>query len=850
MPKFNYLRTDSEFPHIGNVDTFKYDNDLDYGRFDYTQMRIQICTVPWDMGEAHIGNRSISGIGNVVHFGTKEKRDAWFAAIPDSECYRFSTKYKKLHNDLYIDVPIPFDMVAKHNYLVVEYSKFANDDSPLQYEGDDGMRKWFWFIREVEFMAPNNTRLHILDDAFQTWIYDVNISGMVLERGHAPMFAMKADRYLSNPIGNNDYLLTEDVNFGDAEQVSHIDALALNAGDMYACIATTANPTAGWGAKSNNSWLVPARSFNNSDGVPSVFVFAVTANNLNSFLANVDSTVPQFKQTIQGVFFASSQLVTTNGSFQFANTTCYYLTAGRKTLDFVDLGKSEFGYPTKYADIAKLYTSPYAHIEITDENGNTDVIKIEDTTGTINLNAAMSLAYPFVTIDSYLTGVGGLASANVTFRNIDARTINLPGRWYDTIKTWDVPIFAVIQQSGVNYDYSTHYERNQRVVDYTTAYDNATASAQTAYDNATASAATNNANATASAATANANENASAATIVDNADVTIDANSQVNGESQLSASRINGLTNSYNTAIRDADNLATQASASASIAADEQQGVLAASTGAMTGAIGAGTSALAGDAVGAVSSLANAAIGANTAFASTSIGAQLTQTGADLASASNTAHTREANQYGLDKVTSENRTSENICDINNDMIEAVADNNSATMIANAGRTLATENANAGRTLATENANAARSLATDNANAARSRNRAISAISNDIAQANINAPMMFGEFSNGDCAATKPIGVFAHIVTQSRSAISSAGDEMLRYGYRFDKQWAFDGNWNVGKYFTYWKLRDFWVSNLNVPDMYMDKLRFFLFGGVTVWRTPEQIGKVTIYDNFS
>ena len=57
-----------------------------------------------------------------------------------------------------------------------------------------------------------------------------------------------------------------------------------------------------------------------------------------------------------------------------------------------------------------------------------------------------------------------------------------------------------------------------------------------------------------------------------------------------------------------------------------------------------------------------------------------------------------------------------------------------------------------------------------------------------------------------------------------------------------------GNWNIGKKFTYWKLKDFWVSNLNVPDMYMDSLRFFLFGGVTVWRNPADIGKVSIYDN--
>ena len=91
-------------------------------------------------------------------------------------------------------------------------------------------------------------------------------------------------------------------------------------------------------------------------------------------------------------------------------------------------------------------------------------------------------------------------------------------------------------------------------------------------------------------------------------------------------------------------------------------------------------------------------------------------------------------------------------------------------------------------------------------------------------------------------------VCANVVTQALGAIARAGDEFLRYGYFYNRQWDFDGDWNIGRYFTYWKLSDFWVRGLNVPDMYVDKLRFFLYGGVTVWRRPEDIGNVSIYDN--
>ena len=801
MPKYNFLPNNkSEFPHIGNVNTYKYDNDLDYGRFNYTQMSLQVCTVPWDMGEAHIGNRTISGIGNVVYFGSKENRDAWFNAIPDDECYRFETKFKELHRDQCIDVPIPFDMCAKHNYLVVEYNKVANDDSPLIYEGNDGLRKWFWFIREVEFLAPNTTRLHILDDAFQTWIYDVNVSGMVLERGHAPMFAMKTDAYLNNPLANNEYLLTEDVNFGEATQVKHIDALALNAGTMYACIATTANPVGNWSNR------VPTDASYTNNGQPSVYVFAVAVSDLNSFLSNITANVPQFKQTVQGVFFASADLITLSSSFTFGGVTCHGVSSTRKTFNLCELNKSLFGYDAKYANIAKLYTSPYAHIEITDENGNVDVIKIEDTTGNIDVSAALSIAYPFITIDAHLMGVGGNADANITYRNIDAHTFNISGQWYETLRSWNVPTFAVVLDPAREYDYSTRFDRAQRVVDYTAAYDNEIASATAAQGN----------------------ENASAATLNANAALTVAANTATTARSNQSANTTSSNTQTYNSGVANADNVLVAGSASSTIAANEQQGNISAASGMAQSAVNAIGAAATGNIAGAVTGVVNGAIGGVATIASTAVANGLTASQAGFTQAGNSAHATASNTKTTWDTNNQTSTASDLTDIQNDLTDGTTANSAATQVANAARTYAAASGNAART----------------------QSAAQSAIDNDIAQAALRAPFVYGSFSNGDGAANKPIALFAHIVTQSKSAISSAGDEMLRYGYHFDKQWDFDGNWNIGRYFTYWKLRDFWVSNLNVPDMYMDKLRFFLFGGVTVWRNPADIGKRTVYENYN
>ena len=779
FPRMN----NGSFPNIDNVNVNQWVNDFDYSRYDYTQMKITLCAVPWDMGEAHVGNRTISGIGNVVYFGSAEKRDEWFANIPDDECLRFETKYKELHRDKFIDVPVPFDIAAKYNYIAVEYELFANDASPVEYENNSGVRKWFWFVREVEFLAPNTTRLHLLDDAFQTWIYDVDISGMVLERGHAPMFEVTADEYLNNPIENAAGLLTPDVNYGSDIIARNSHEFIINDGNMYALVVTTSNPYDGfWGSKTNDNWVTPGKLFSNVQSIPGYYAFALKAENFDDFIFGVNSYYPQFVQTVKAIAFVSDKLLTRGNYFTFANVTCYEVDANYTQNDLIDIEKSDFEYPEKYANIAKLYTYPYSYILLTDENGNETEIHIENTNGHIKVESSLNLVFPWLSVNAHISGIGKSARKNITFRNIDSRNMPIQGNWFETLKTWNIPTFGVYQDAWLNNDYATHYDREQQALAVANQYANVVE---------TAGALTANALLAASANTA--------ATTRSNTMLYLTHAQQV----------------SYNNSIRDADNTASADGVTATTTAAEQQAALAASCGVASGAVGAIGSAATGNVAGAVSSLANALVGGYSTMASTSIGVALTQAQLSVTQSSNNAHTFWANDFDDHKVTATQNTQTDLATYHNNLTTGTAANSAAAQIANGARDQATGNA---------------------------------AITNQIAQAALNAPMEFGAWNSGDTAATRAQGWFANVVTQTDSAIAAAGDEFLRYGYEYERQWAFDGNWNIGKYFTYWKLKDFWVSNLNVPDMYMDKLRFFLFGGVTVWHDPADIGKVTIYDN--
>lgn len=831
MPDFHYLGKKG-FPHADNVDVYDYHNDIDYGRYDYSQMSIQVCSVPWDQGEAHIGQRTISGLGNVVHFGSTEKRDAWFDAIPDTECFRWETKFKELHSDLTLRIPLPFDIATNYNYVRVTYNLFANDESPVQYETDGGMRNWFYFIREARFIAPNTTELLLLDDAWQTWIYSMDITNMILQRGHAPMFATKADAYLANPIANCSNLLSEDINYGDLQKVAKTQATVLNSDDMRAVIVCSSNPTGTWGTKAGNDWKVPASAYYDGAGVPNMYAFAVAVSQLDTFLANADSTTPQFKQSVQCVFFCAAELLSLGSAYTFCGVSCYPVQGGTNPISKAILTrtKADWGYPSRYVDLAKLYTYPYSAFEITDEKGNAELVRIEDTAQALTMDVAANVVFPYINIVGSIQGIGGSASSTLSFRNITSRSFTCAGRWYEHLHSWAVPTLAVVLDAATEYDYSSHFDRIQADNDRATNRTNTTNIA--------------NANYTASATLAYASETIadnSADNVVDNASAQTTANSTVTSEGNSASIADASLANLLAQAIQAWDAGMTRETANNEVEAANASAAVGAAGGVINNVAGGAISGFltagpTGAAAGAIGGLVSGGIGAATSLATNAIAVSATSTQAEAVVSNSQSKLEETQQSNIDRTTRANAGRTNQTNAQNTAITTSAANTSSTMKENA----ATERA---ARLGAADAVRDAQVAAANLTYTNEGNR----IQNGIRQAALGAPMVFGSVSNAELSTTRPMALFVNIVTESDFAIQRAGDEFLRYGYYLDKQWEFDGNWLIGKYFTFWKLRDYWSSN-QIPDRFSDQLRFLLFGGITVWRRPEDIGKVSIYDN--
>lgn len=783
----------SDFPKLDNVNVYKYDNTLDYSRFKPTA-RLKMCNVPW-----------CGDYDNVVKFDDDAARDAWFDAL-EGEVVNLDTMFN-VKPDGASKVPVPVTSAQGYNYLVVDLPRMTSDAQPLAYAAGDRKRRYYYFIQDAQQLSPNSTRLILTLDVWTTYINEMRFDYVLLERGHAPVAASSVADYLANPRDNSAYLLSDDVNTGGEPYVETARAYKnYSAETQRACIATYADLQGDFGTAAAPK--VPAISEPGVSGVLAPRVYSVAVGDLQPFLRKIESNAPWMKSTVLGVFFAPSDLLTQSAPFTLWGISITVLDAVQKIETFMQPGVADFGYPAQAAGFAKLYTYPYAAIRIGDERGQTSTVRIEDLGANgIQLASAVNLVMPYISIDARLLGIAG-ATDSLAFQTIEGRTYSYGGAWGEYLKSWNLPVMQVSQSAASRAAYTTVYSR---------------AHAKLAAENALASSLASN-------ATAYTNVGNSAKNVTDNNTVNTGANTAVTANANdwalTGAAASNqklksdcGADNETSTEMKGVQNEVisiTTANNNASAIANTLGSVV---TGGITGSGADAKSA----AIGGVADLAVSIPTANAAAAisqtSNSLAAVLAQTNA-------IKKTNNAVKFTAETWRIQNNASNTATALRNEASTKVANNNAGVMRTNAGNTKATGDANASRAYAT----------------------AIDAISAGLNQAGVAAPAQFGASANGQSGATAPRALFAQVVTQRECDIMNAASAFARYGYSLMREFSME-RMQVMRHFTYWKCSEVWCSgNGNALESAQGAIKDILIRGVTVWSKPEEIGRVSIYDN--
>lgn len=928
--EFPHLQ-DTKFPNLDNVNTYEYKNIFDYTRW-VPNTKIYLTNVRWN------GDYS-----DVVKFDSDEERDKWFdKKAKDSDCSATITSNTVIVNGI-VKVPMPYDVASQYNYLVVDVPVMTSNDDMIQYETADGYRRWHFFINDFSYGSPSTTTLTLSLDYWTQYINSVGISYMLLERGHAPVAKTDTDKYLENPMNNSKYLLAPDVNYGNDTIARGGKFIPWGNGEKYVCFASVCPPTEldnlgtvtedaayKWSKPTfsddtdvpdetgrwNNEHKVEGYEWgngksyegtktiakNNFDRIGrslnNIAVYAVPGKDAQSFMNDVADKCPMFLNTVKACFIVAEEMLWIRDSVKFLGHTIYYVQGNNdiKDTETVTLTKEMFDIPEKYSRFAKLYTSPYSELEITDNNGKSVTVKVEDT-GNINGRAIASLSYPYLNVRMFLRGIGGVGSDTYVWHDVhdDPEMYMRNCDWYKFCFDFDIPTYELYMDGETawelgNYNRAYSFGRESALRSYYTSNERANNETQNAYDiadktktNADASADTAYNNTINTASAAKTNQYNDAETMDKNHGNSRDCASKITSNTNAMNTSNTSLQNEYQGDITTSDNarqlaLFTHANTlSLQTTTEENQRTTDVATYEAMGSVGSGivngiAKGVSGDVAGGigtvVSSLVDSAVTIGTAAATTNCNSAIQVANQGYNSScygTNSSYNKINNAYSVAynsdvlennvKCATANTDESNTCDSKN------TDNTVSTMKTNADNVYDATSANADNTKGNVKANAKRDRETAKNNAKYSgwanRRAAKRVLLNTQEEAkalgkdarNYN-PVTIGT-SKGDFAPFyhRNLGIQIKVRTQSESAIAQTAAEFARYGYNLNQIVDMDNGLCRMKYFTYWKARDCWIYDVCETNDFAQTFIGMIFkNGVTVWSNPDKIGKVNPYDN--
>ena len=775
---------DTEFPDLASTNVYKYENTYDYDKYKGT-INIKMMNVSW-----------CGDYENTVYFETKELRDKWFRE-QKGLVRELSTMFR-LYSDGTLKVDVPIDEAMDYNYAMIDYGKLPNQnalsDNHIMY----------YFISDMRQASVDATELTLSLDYWTTFINDMDITYVNLVRGHAPMAETTVEEYLSNPIENSEYLLTDDVSYGDFQRVTSTEPIVLNDSDVVLGFLTNGDLSKSW-----TDQVAVTPYYIGSQSLSAIDIWIIDTYDFEGFRDAVDVQCPQFWTTVKGMFLIPRKLLNITTSHQFCGYTVHHTdTNSDKTITAYNITKGKFGYASNIASIAKLYTYPYAAIEVNDFKGNTSLIKIEDTVGSLELHTIMCDMYPFLNIEAYMLGLGGSKRSVVNFQNVYDNTLHIGGRFYDFSTKWSIPVFAV--QLTVEDNWALHREIGANIQNTLTKMQ-----ADVSVENNALQISCNNAN------TTEANAQAAENTAIDN---------KLSGQSTANSNLLTSQ-NATSTANSDIQQASISAgalvkTAGVSASATTNTAYVGAAAGVISGAVeGAMVGGLAGAAAGAFGNAVSAApnmINANINASATTTNASI-NAGATMANAAVGA--------ALTQVNSANTQTYNT----NQNSNAIGANNSRLTVTQDYNNAINTNNNALSAATTKNSSdLAYSMADLILNASKE-------------QVFLNNPPQYGQLTGTPDIISKPLGYTYNIVTQSKNAIRQAAEQFLRYGYMLNMQWNI-GTYNLMPKFTYWKCDEVYCNDNGVFEGAQDMIKSILNRGTTVWNDPSEIGLVSIYQN--
>jgi len=284
--------------------------------------------------------------------------------------------YAKFGKPVRLDVP--FEVAQQYNYIRVT--------NPAQPIPNSSAKAYYYFISEIEYVAPNTTNIYIQLDVWQSFSWDVIFGNCFIEQGHIGIaatntFTDHGREYLTIPEGmdiGNEYQIVDQWqrNIGSARGEADYSILVMSTVDLEADPGTVDNPKLN-SAKGTNMENLP--------GGASLYVFR-DPDQFRIFMAAFSdkpwitqgiisiTAIPDFARFSLQVDYdvatvgGAEMWVINGGTLQ--DSTFYMKTFFRNVI-FNALG-------LRYQNLKKFATYPYSLMELTTYSGTPIVMKPEN----------------------------------------------------------------------------------------------------------------------------------------------------------------------------------------------------------------------------------------------------------------------------------------------------------------------------------------------------------------------------------------------------------------------------------------------------------------------------------------
>ena len=891
--KFGRLH-DTRFPNLDTVDVYAYKNEFDYTRW-VAGTKIKLCNVLWN-----------ADYSDVARFATNIERDRWFDELSDYYTIELDSDRAYVPEQA-IKIPVPYDVAARFNYMVVTIPVLPGSNPPINYENQEvGIRRWYFFVNSIDYRAANSTACRLSLDIWTQYQNDVDIKYLMLERGHAPVAVSDVDKYLANPIENNDYILAPDVTPSDAQIVRTANYIPFGNGIKYVCFASTCpiDELRSMGTVIHNDseytfgsitysdidvrygYQLRVNGFNVGNGdnysalntrtnafgrtqdyIPNgSYMYAIQAASAQAFISKIMSECPVFFRTVLACFMVDADMLTLGTSIMFHGYLLHEC-VGANAITDIELTKEMFAFPDEYKHLAKLYTFPYSEIEITDNIGESISIRIENT-GKITAHKDAMLAYPFLDARIWFDGINGVGSQQYAWVDMNGKSNQkyMPNSdWSKACFDLDIPCYAIYMDGNTAWyldNFNSGLRGNAKRA--LSAYHGAVRSANTARANAVDSNNTMYANTDRDATTLTTNTNNTANCNRSNADLTIAANTTNTNNSNATSSELTTINNNAAELKTTGANIASTVTANIDqivSAAVSKNSVGSAAYGNIVGATMAGVGlgfaaggpagAALGAALGALGTVESAKIGTHYAADSAALLLEGSQASVGVVRSQNNYTVGVSAAAALASTNAENTLRTNTNATNNSAFSGQTDNTNATSRTNAGNTAATMRANSDATRDTGNANAGYTREISVMNAKENLEAGHYAAQYALDDAKMRAPIQVTpERGNYLSQYAGNNGVQFKIKTMPNGDVRQIGDTFMRYGYALNQMWDIEKSGLCPMpHFCYWKAGDIWVDDRKSSNNLVQETMINIFmRGVTVWNNPDEIGKVSIYDN--